>query len=139
MPLTTKEARDEALGRFKTVWDADALSTGWRVLYWDDNQDPPTSGNWARVTMRHATGRVVAIGGKMAERNGTLTVQLFAEAGDGLSTVDDLATVVNNAFEGHATPGGVLFENVRINEIGHDGRWFNVNVLADFEYCTIRS
>ena len=52
---------------------------------------------------------------------------------------DQLATIVKDAFEGVATsPGRVLFRNVRYNEVGQDGQWFQQNVLADFEYDEVR-
>jgi hypothetical protein len=66
-------------------------------------------------------------------------VQIFTFYGKGGSLSDDLATIAKNAFEGVTTsPGRVIFRDVRSQEIGQEGQWFQTNVLADFEYDEIR-
>lgn len=145
MTATLTQARDEILGTFKTAWDAGAETVGKTVLYPNvGNQEPPTAEElWARVTVQHFVGAQVTLSGATGARrfrhNGLVTVQLFAPSGEGLETLDAAATIVKQAFEGVTTsPGRVLFRNVRVNEIGPDGQWFNVNVLADFEYDEVR-
>lgn len=136
MSLNVTEARDEILALFRTA--AEANASGVPVLYWDapDDDDEPQDGTdrWMRVTVRHTTGNNDAIGNTLFQREGTVTVQIFGILGNGLSIVDELSKVCLDAFQGKSTPGGVWFRNVRLNEIGHDGDWFQSNVLADFEY-----
>lgn len=144
MTVSSKvQARDEILGVHKTAWDADPASNGLPVLYWDTEGSIPDSGAWCRLTVRHAEGRTAAIGGPAGSRRfrhtGTVTVQIFTPHNEGGTLSDQLCDVVENAYEGAVTsPGRVIFRNVRTNEIGQDGQWFQVNVLADFEYDKIR-
>ena len=132
MSLTFTEARDEILTLFKSAWDIGA--SGIPLYYWDVPHDPPSADDWARITVRHATGGNDAIGNRLFFRTGLVTIQLFTKYGEGLTQNDTLAKVAVEAFQGQHTAGGVWFRNVRLNEIGIDGKWFNSNVLADFEY-----
>lgn len=143
MTATLLQARDEILGALKTAWDADPGSTGLPVLYSDTEEDVPATGAWARVTVQHNEGFQAtlsnAVGARRFRRLGTVTVQVFTPHNEGGTLSDTLATVAKNAFEGVTTsPGRVIFRNVRVNEVGQDKEWFQVNVLADFEYDEIR-
>lgn len=139
MSLTFQEARDEILTIFKDAWDA----TG-HEAYYEDIKKSRESGEtaWAVVTLRHAGGGQAtlnnAAGSSRFRRVGILTVQVFTAIGKGLQESYALAKVVADAFEGTATPGGVWFRNVRINEIGRDGKFFQNNVLIDFTYDEIK-
>ena len=137
------QARSEIHTRFKTVWDADSASQNVTVLYADTAQDPPPEGSWARITVRHADGAQATLSGETGARRfrqfGVVTVQVFTSTGDGQVTSDVLVAIAKFAFEGVATsPGRVLFRNVRIQEVGQDGAWFQSNVLADFEYDEVK-
>lgn len=140
---TIAQARNEMLAVLKTAWEAGTESAELPMLYWDRAQDPPTEGSWARATVQHSTGRQATLSGATGERRfrstGIITVQLFTVSDDGLVLSDALVQIVKNAFAGVTTsPGGVHLRNVRPREIGHDGIWFNTNVLADFEYDEVR-
>lgn len=142
MTATRTQAKDEILGTFKTAWDAGAESTGLTVLYWNTKSEVPTSGAWARVTVRHAEGEQETLsnsaGSRRFGRVGTVTVQIFTPHNEGGTLSDQLVEIVEKAFMGVTTsPGRVIFRRVRSNEIGQDGQWFQVNVLADFEYSEI--
>ncbi|AAT69471.1 gp77 [Alphaproteobacteria phage PhiJL001] len=132
MSLTFTAARDELLTLFQTAWDAN--SGGVKLYYWDLTDTPPTADEWARVTVRHTGGNDAALGGRIFERTGFATVQIFTIHGRGLSRADELAKVAVDAFQGQSTPGGIWFRNVRLVEVGQDGKWFQNNVVADFEY-----
>jgi hypothetical protein len=139
MSATFTEARDDILTLFKTAWD----TTGYTVVYDDLPGDiPDTSTPWARVTVRHQTGRqqtlVNDVGQRKFLREGVIIIQIFIPSGEGLSLIDSLAKIVADAFEGKSTTSGVWFRNVRLNEIGADGNWFNANVLIDFEYNELK-
>ncbi len=143
MITSITQARDEMLGTFLTAWLADSGSQNVPVLYADTSQELPDSGHWARVTIRHAFGEQATLccdtGAHRYRHFGTVTVQLFTVTGDGLEVSDELALVAKNAFEGVTTsPGQVIFRRVRVNEVGQDGQWFQVNVLTDFEYDEVK-
>ena len=110
-------------------------------LYWESvkvresnlNYDLP----WASVTIRHAAANQVTLGGigqRSFLRNGTLIIAIFSPIGNGLQSGYELARLSATAYEGVASPNGVWFRNVRIQEIGRDGEYMQINVLADFEY-----
>lgn len=138
MSLTVPQARDEMSAIFHTEWEASSFAAF--EVRWDDVGEPaPTSRSpWARFTIRHADGGNASISNYHFRRKGTVFVQLFAPTGEGLSRLDQMGMVALAAFEGRATPGGVWFREVRLREIGVDGNWQQVNVLADFEYDEIR-
>ena len=149
MSLTVEQARDEIHTLFKTAWDAGVETTGKTVLYCDSklvvpktndaNNNPNT---WARITVQHVLGYQASLsnrsGVKKFRREGIVTVQVFTPLGTGLSIADKVYTIVKNAFEGKHSPGNVWFRDVRVNEVGSSGNWFQGNVLADFEYDEIR-
>ena len=139
MSATPTQARDEILSKFHEAWDADETSATVPVLYWDIDQEVPGSGAWVRITVRHATGGQATLSNEVGARRfrytGTVFVQIFTPHADGMVISDDLAAIAMRAFEGEVTsPGRVIFRQVRLNEAGHDGQWFQSNVLADFEY-----
>lgn len=140
MTATYAQAVDDILGLFKVAWD----TTGYTAIYTnvagdtpDDEEDP-----WARVTIQHTDGGQGSLTGGLGTtrwtRFGILTVQLFVPSGEGLSEAHTLGKLVTDAFEGVSTTNGVWFRNVRINEIGPDGEWYQVNVLVDFTYDEVK-
>lgn len=141
---TYEEAVDDISAIFKTAWD----TTGFPVDYEniadaEDNTFPPDpSTPWARLTIRHSTGRQASLSGadgtKRYDRGGFLTVQVFVPAGEGLARAYQLGKVVTDAYEGTASTRGVWFRNARVNEIGPDGDWLQVNVLVDFNYDEVK-
>ena len=145
MPISTfSEARDAILTQFKTVWDTQTPPIA--KLLWQDVDDEVPSGteSWARVTVVHNQGRQATVGGETGNRRfrrfGVVTVQVFTPIDDGLTKNDELAKLANDAFEGQTAGGGdrVEFRNVRSNEIGPDGAWFQTNVIAEFEYDEVK-
>lgn len=140
---STTQARNEIMSLLKAAWDADTTSCEFPMLYWDTAQKTPTEGAWARATMQHGSGGQATLSNEVGARRfrytGAVTVQLFTPTGDGLVLSDQLVQVVKNAFAGVTTnPGNIHLRNVRSQEIGQDGVWFNTNVLADFEYDEVR-
>lgn len=139
MSLSPSAARDEIFAR---IWSG--LQPTGRDVIWPDTpaQMPATATPWARVTLRHATGRQSTLadinGERQFERAGALFVQCFSPAGDGAGEAYSLAESALGAIEGRATPGGVWFRNCRLREDGIDGAWFGVTVIADFEYQETR-
>lgn len=142
MTATLTEARDVSLGLLRTAWLADSTSQDIPLLWWDTAQDPPSNGAWARVTMRHGEAFQATLAGETGSRRftrtGVITVQIFTPTGDGLELSDSLAIIAARAYEGVTTDNGVWFRNVRANEVGQDGKYFQTNVFADFEYDEVR-
>ena len=139
MTATFEEARQEILTTFKTAWD----TTGHPAYYENIREDLTSSVEpWARVTLRHVTGRNASItggiGNQRFERTGNLMVQVFVPTGEGLTEGLTLAKVVADAFEGVSTASGVWFRNTRVNEIGSEGSWFQINVIVDFLYDEVK-
>lgn len=138
MTLTLAQARDEILTKFQAAWLADAASQNLLVVYDDVKKDIDTATSWARVTIRHNTGFQATLSdanNAMRYRNlGLLFVQIFTPLGDGQKLSDQLAGIVKAAFQRGQTPGGCWFRNVRVNEIGPSGAWYQLNVVAEFEY-----
>ncbi len=137
------QARDDILTFFKEAWDAGEDSEDLLVIYDDVKKEVPKDGAaWARVTVRHNSSVQSTLSGQTGkrrfEKNGTITVQIFTPYGKGLSLSDNLAIIAVDAFEGKATDSGIWFRNVRANEIGNDGPWFQTNVIAEFIYDQIK-
>lgn len=133
-------ATNEILDLFHAVWNP----LGHVAIYENTGGAIPTGSSdpWARVSLRHATGNQASLRGDAGttrwDRGGILTVQIFVPTGEGLSEAYTLAKVVADAYEGTSTPSAVWFRNVRVNEVGPDGEWFQVNVLIDFTYDEIK-
>jgi hypothetical protein len=136
--LTHKQAVDSMLTLFKAAWD----TTGYISIYPNVAGDKPLIAEpWARVNITHedeAAGSLSgATGTQRWTRSGFLSVQVFTPTGEGLSNGHALTKIVQDAFEGQ-TVDGIWFRNVRVNEIGPDGDYYQINVLIDFTYDEIK-
>lgn len=149
MSLTFEQARDDIHTLFKSAWDAGVETTGKTVMYWDSKQAVPTTNDgdsnpdaWARIIVQHSLSNQASLANRSGQRRftrmGLVTVQIFTPLGTGLSIADKMYRIVIDAFEGKATSGNVWFRNVRLNEIGPSGSWFQSNVIAEFEYDEIK-
>ena len=138
MNLTFAQANDDILALLKAAWDP----TGHEMFYDDIREQRETDQTpWAQVVVRHAAGQQDTLGGignRSFLRFGVVIVTINTPSGSGLSTAYALAKVVADAYEGVSSPNGVWFRNVRINELGRDGTFFQTNVLIDFEYTEIK-
>lgn len=139
MSLTFSDAVDQIMDIFKAAWD----TTGFPTYYEDVRQQRDSNERpWSTTTLRHASGQQMTLGTATGTsrfaRDGLLIVQIFTPAGKGLQDAYNLAKVVVDAYEGSTTPGGVWFRNVRLNEVGRDGRFFQMNVLVEFLYDELK-
>lgn len=136
--MTYDEARDIINTVFLNAWGATNFPVVWRDV---PGSVPTSETPWARVTLRHATGRQASLAGESGaqrwERTGTVFVQIFSPIGDGSKKGYELAQLVTNAYQS-ARGSDVWFRNVRINELGSDGAFESFNVLADFSYDDVR-
>lgn len=130
--MTPDQARDEMLAVFKAAWD----TTGFVAVYSDVPGTAPTSEQaWARVSVRHATGGQTGLSPTTLKRftqSGTLIVQVFAPVGDGLSKVYELAQLLLLAYS--QSRGSVWYRRMRIQEVGNDGAFEQINFITDFTY-----
>lgn len=145
MTATFKEASDEILAVYKSAWDTTGYPTDWENVSGDDTVTvPPVDGvtPWARVVVRNIVGGNESLTGALGKqrfiREGFFTAQIFTGLGKGKTEAYALAKVVADAFEGKSTPSGVWFRNARINEIGNDGSWYQVNFVVNFEYSEVK-
>lgn len=139
MTATYAQARSEMFALLKAAWDPTTFK-----MVWPDKPDAKPSGRtpWARTTLRHNLGGQATLanhaGVSRFRREGILTVQIFTPSGEGLSRAYDLAKIIADALEGASTSRGVWFRNTRLNEVGPDGDWFQLNVTTDFIYDEIK-
>lgn len=123
-----------------TAWDGSVKK------YWEGvpAAAAPTSNDiWLRASLQHVTGRQSSLAGEDGvrrwNRTGFISVQCFAPLARGsVQKATQLACVVRDALQGKQTASCVWFRNPRINEIGEDKDWFNVNATIDFDYDELR-
>jgi hypothetical protein len=139
MSLTYAGARDEMLTIVNQAWAPTGLT-----MVWDDLESniPVNEDSWARTTLSHTQGFQATLsndlGSRKFRRLGLLIVQIFTPSSNGLSLSDNYSKLIIDAFEGKRTLNGIWFKDVRLNEVGADGNYFQSNVLVNFEYDEIK-
>lgn len=134
MSLTFKEAVDDVNAMFLEAVQPLGYTIHWEAVAVD--RQPGTNPFFMFIT-RHAAGRQDTLGGvghRSFQRLGTSVASIYTPVGKGLSESYALAKTVADAYEGKTSQNGVWFRNVRIQEIGRDGEFYQTNVLVDFEY-----
>lgn len=129
--MTSQEAVDDMMRHVVAATPAGI------VLVWEDvPSDMPTTA-WVRPTVKHssrAQGSLANHGGRrMFDATGLLSVQCFTLVGDGLSSARNLSDTYVRYLEG-VRNSPIWYRNIRALEIGKDGAFSQVLVLADFEY-----
>ena len=149
MSATLSVARDEVIGLIYDAWMAAPLTQGLELLFQDVPGEPPVTQDanenptaWGRVSMLHTGGGQASLanhqGRRRYNRRGFVAVSIFTPSGTGLSMSDDIAMIVLNALEGVSTQSGVWFRHARLSEVGASGAWYQMNVLADFNYDEVK-
>lgn len=107
--------------------------------------NPPAGSNdtWLRAALQHGPQGQASLAGvdgvRRWSRIGFISVQCFAPLASGsVQRATRLASVVRDALQGKQTASCVWFRNPRINEVGEDRDWFNVNATIDFDYDELR-
>lgn len=123
------EAASVVRVRYKTlVEDPEGLET-----VYDNAPDPHLDNEpWSRFTLRFGASDLIEVGARPTIRtNGVALVQLFhpVETGDGLLL--ELADRVALVFR-RITVSGVKFITPSIQNVGRDGKWWQVNVSCPF-------
>lgn len=115
----------------------------------DDNIIPPIrSIPWMRLKMSHENGFQATLTDKDGQirwrRTGTFWAQTFAPLGTGLIAPQEGAMLIETALQkpkkvvGVTSEHCVLLRNVRLQDEGSDGHWYQINVVADFEYDEVK-
>ena len=139
MTADYQEARDSIFEILKQGW----ATTGFPILWPDVVADIPTTrAPWARVLLKHSLGYQATLSGSTGQqrfsREGFIIVQIFTPNGEGSTRGYTLSKVVSNIFEGKSTENGIWFRNIRVNEVGSDSNWFQINVICDFIYDEVK-
>jgi len=104
------------------------------------SSDSDVSGEgFALVQVVHATGNIAALGTKMFRQIGIMNIAIYVETNKGRKRAG--GKIADQALDFFQTENiaGVTFQNPRMNEVGNDGRWYQVNVTSDFLYDIVRS
>lgn len=74
------------------------------------------------------------------ETVGTLWIQCFGplSSGKGLEIAEYQSIIAARAYQGKSSENSIWFRNVRKQYIGPSGGWYQINVLADYEYDELR-
>ncbi len=146
--LTHDAAADAILVQFKAQWDADSAAVAGSIppVEYDNLSPPdPLRAIWTRVNVAHNPGAggqtsIGAVGERLFDRHGIVTIQVFVDQGIGVTLARALANIAVVAFEGTTVgpANEVWFRNVRMAEVGPTDRWFQVNVTAEFQYDTLK-
>jgi len=139
MIVSRTDARDRILGPLKTVVDAQSLY----AIYDDTEKQPPTTSttSWARVSVRHRNGRRTSLGradgkGKHTQA-GFIFVEIFTPREAGLTNSDTYSAAFAEQLR-RFPDGDIWIKDVSEIEVGEDGNWFRVDVIAEFEYDLIQ-
>ena len=127
---TLAEARESIYEAFKVGW------SGETPFYYDNEIAKMDDDPWVRLVVRHNKGdqeTLGAVGNRKFERGGLVIVQVFVPLDLALARADELASLVQDIFEGK-TIENVRFHGVLTREIGPDTKWYQLNVEAPFYY-----
>lgn len=133
------------MAMFRTAWLAGAESgsvpVAWpnRRFNVDEMRSGDTGGpsSWARITLQHTSGVNKAIGGRLWQNKGLITVEVRVPGEQGNSLHRKLCRTAANAFRRKSTASGVRFQESRLREIGNEGPWYRVDVLTEFQYSEV--
>ena len=138
------QATDEILTAFRTAWNALTTAVCGYVpaVEWP-GVDPMSAADktkaWARVAVLHNKSGQTGFGdagSRMFTRRGIVVVQVFTPRD--LLMAQQLGIIARNVYEDEPTPGGVWFRGATVNEVGATASWFQLNVLAEFQYDELK-
>ena len=131
--MTYAVAHAAIRARFETQWAAATPVQYPNVKF----NVPETS--WVRLNIEQAGANWAGFGdpGNNPERNfGQVTIQIFTEAGEGEGTAlgySDAARAVFRSWR-DATSGVRFLVPPYARQIGPDGKWYQINVVAPFQF-----
>lgn len=139
MIVDRTDARDRILVPLKAVADAQSLY----AIYDDTAKTVPTNAatSWARISVRHRRGARASLGrsdGKSKNTQaGFVFIEIYTPREAGLVNNDIYSAAFAESLRSGAD-GDVWISDVSEIEVGEDGNWFRVDVIAEFEYDLIQ-
>lgn len=139
---TITQARDAINTAVRTPWLANPTSAPVMLAFDDVAFDKPGADDngralpYAVVTVRHFEGGADTLGGVGVGKQlheGQVVVQIFTSYGGGNALSDQLAEIAKKALQLGTIPDGWFF-GTKVNEIGQDGNYRLVHVIARFRY-----
>lgn len=105
------------------------------VVFPNVHYAPVKGTNWVRLTINWGEQRPASVGGVLNRYRtvGVLTVQVFAGQGEGPVTAIQIADDVVATFRG-TTIGGVRTKGTRLQDIGGEDGWYQINAITPFEF-----
>jgi len=129
----------EAKERIYAQFVADFTATSANITFDNEQYDPPTAGNWVRLSVRHtarAQESMGELGLRKFESVGSAIIQCFCPLDSGTSAADTLAAAAQAVFEGKVLGATeqLRFTSAAITEVGPTDNWYQINVEAFFTY-----
>ena len=147
MTATYIEALDEIMTVFKDAWDAGSTPVVGYIpeIVWpgiEPEENLPTDKFWARFsnkTLDDEQSTLKGVGLRRYTIEGLAFIQIFAPLSnsEAVKKAKELATLTRNAYRGITTPSCVWFRNARIQEVGSKDKWYQINVLVNYEHDDI--
>lgn len=131
MTATIPDIEEAIYARFKA-------SVPGSITYTFDNEAfiTPETDPWVRFSIRPTSSTQETLGqptNREFLRRGIVVMQLFTLAGSGVQLSNTLAEALRTIFEG-VSFSDIRFTDCNARKIGTDGKWYQVNVEADFDY-----
>jgi len=139
MIASRTDARDRILSPLKDVVDTYSLY----AIYDDTVRQPPEDGSspWVRIQVRHRAGVRASLGradGKgKHDQTGFIFIEIYTPREDGLTDSDQYSAAFAEKLR-KFPDGDIWIVEVVATEVGDDGNWYRVDVIADFEYDLIQ-
>lgn len=143
---STPEAVDNMQNTFRTFWSAQTIQPkiAFDNVDFDNlNEDLTVTGlnaeSFVLLQVIHATGEIAALATKMHRQIGILQVVVYADANSGRERAAGLVADQALRFLQAETIPNVRLRNPGMNEVGASGKWWQINVSAEFSYDINRS
>ncbi len=140
MIIDRTDARDRILTPLKAVVTAQAPLT---AIYDDTVQRVPEDGSikWVRISVKHRNGSRASLGRADSKSKhtqaGFIFVEVYTPRENGLVDSDVISTAFANSLR-NFSDGDIWIADVSPMEMGEDGNWFRVDIVADFSYDLIQ-
>lgn len=131
---TLSEAVETLYQTFLSEWGSKTL------VILDNEKAPALPAEWVRVSVRHTASTqstLGAPGNRRFRRRASLFAQIFVPVDRGTKRAHELAQAAREIFEGK-TFGNIGFFDCIVRELGVDGKWYQINLEAIFEYDEVR-
>mgnify|MGYP003635785188 CR=1 FL=1 len=105
------------------------------IAYPNVQYEPTKGTNWVRFTINWGQQDPASIGAlnNRYRTTGVITVQIFAAQGEGPVAALGIADNVVATLRG-TTISGIRTKGTRLQNIGGDDGWFQINAITPFEY-----